>query len=173
MKNIHLIGLSAVFLFVSRCALADCRGEIIDLTSGPHGTIEVRAQFYTGDNLGGWVKEGAVDRKLFRPDVFVGKNKTARMGIITKYLDDRCQQIIISKYQKIKGHPKDEADAKISAQIIGEMTAYLNEIKTLNVTRKTVPIKVDSDGDRKYDEEWNIETDGNKAVTAIVPVAIQ
>lgn len=169
MKRIILI---VLMLAVCRFASADCKGDILDVVKGINGNTQVNAQFYIGNNVDGWILEGAMDRRTFQPSKLKGLTKAQRLAKFEKYVDVRCDQIILNQYFKINGHPQIEANNAMSDNILSQISVFIDEVKAIERTKTETKIKVDSDGDNYYDQEWTLKTDGSRSISNITPEPI-
>lgn len=162
MRKIILI---TMFLMIPFLAHAQCVGTIQGVEKGSMGQILVLAAFVVDG-----VPEPVIDKKTLFPEDLKGLTKAEMKDKITAYLDNRCNQIIQNKYKVSNGVDYTGERLSIaSAPIFDFLKANEIELQTLSINIAESTVKIDSDGDKLYDQEWSIKTDGSKTVVSITP----
>lgn len=145
-----------------------CVGKVKSFNVGLDGTLVIESSYV----LDG-IPESNTDKKIYYPEKIKSLTKIQLIDLISKDIQQRCEQIIASKYVNIVGkNPYIENRGIIANSILDEITKYESEYKLIQVSVDEATIKIDSDADNQYDQKWLIKSDGSKTISNITPEPI-
>lgn len=170
MKNVILL---LIFLgMTSGCpVLADCVAEIIGHDIDNRGNIVIKSQ-YKVDGVEVASRYPKLDGKQYfvtrySAENFIGLGDAEIEGLIKKDLSAHCNSLTRDRFA--------EKSAETQESIIRNANRNLSEngfdkLVGKKITVDSFKIKVDTDIDGMYDQEWDIKTDGTKTSSSITPL---
>lgn len=157
----------AIVLLASTKCFADCTGKPVNIEYG-EDRFTVKTE-YSGSAV---VDPGdQFDVKTYFAEGLINKDEQDLINLIKADIQRHCEALIFVEYNKIKGSPLEELRKEKLAQIKSIVDELPKSFNSIEETKTTAKFKIDTDGDKLYDQIWEVSEDGQKVVTDISPTA--